>query len=92
MKPSQYVTSEQIRCLFSTFSKKLKEGTLKPPQRKEENEIVEVEPTELQNESDDREMNIQMEIIDETNKVMSKVCDWEVNDYVAVQYDAKTYW
>ena len=26
-----------------------------------------------------------------TNKVMSKVCDWEVNDYVAVQYDARWY-
>ena len=32
LKPEEYVTSQQIRSLFSTFAKQLRDGTLKEPE------------------------------------------------------------
>ena len=101
LKPHQYVTSTQIRTLFSTFSRQLREGTLKPPTEKgkdrgdegdnEETQPV-VEEVNIDEVTIDEDDNIYyVDLSKEVQEVMSLVSDWDIDDYVAVRYESLWY-
>ena len=101
LKPHQYVTSTRIRTLFSTFSRQLREGTLKPPTEKgkdrgdesdnEETQPV-VEEVNIDEVTIDEDDNIYyVDLSKEVQEVMSLVSDWDIDDYAAVRYESLWY-
>ena len=95
LKPHQYVTSTQIRSLFSTFAKKLKDGTLSPPTPKSvdqsKDDETPLETDELKsNETSSGESiddDYAIDLGNEVHKVLSEIADREAGVYVAVRYD-----
>ena len=102
LKPHQYVTAAQIRSLFSSFTRKLKEGSLKPPEPKSndnesqnlehstQNINEEQEVPRKSGEDDKPDVSFHVELTEESSYVMSSILDWEEGDYVVVRYDP--YW
>ena len=94
MKPKEYVTSIQIRSLFSSFSRKVREGRLEPPwQKNEREEEIEEKRGEKSNVSKDDtlEDDHQYDIANEAACILNEICDWEICDFVAVRYGESWY-
>ena len=99
LRPHEYVSSQQIRSLFSTFAKQLKDGTLKEPQPPKTNTEEVAIPMDDDNDDDgdgeenetssgvadeETEYDLHMEIVGEVNDIFNELSDWKVGDYVAV--------
>ena len=94
LKPKEYVTSSQIRSLFSTFSKQLREGTLKAPEqgKKDHDDYGEKEHIDEVDEVDEENENeYQLTIHKNVLAVVTDLAEWEIGDYVAACYNDKWY-
>ena len=96
LTPSEYVTSAQIRSLFSRWSSQLKKGTLKLPEDREEdpndhnvldNEDGEEVSEAAEEDIDDYECTVYKNLLD----IQSAIADWQMDDYVALQCNRKWY-
>ena len=90
LAPEEYVSVQQIRSLFSRWSKQYREGSLKEPAENTSN--VDVDLQENEQESDGEEIN-EEEYEDELEEVlenqMSNVLNdlsWKEDEWVAVRY------
>ena len=90
LKPEEYVTSQQIRSLFSTFAKQLRDGTLKEPEAiaREQNETSE-ELYDPDPEENNNQHTSMIDIAQEANQVFNAIAEWNVGDYVAVKYETQ---
>ena len=71
-----YVTVPQIRALFSSFSRKYRDGTLKNP-----GDNSDIEPDEDQTD----------EILSTTDQTVSRLLTWEIGSWVVVKYGRQWY-
>ena len=96
--PEHYVTVQQIRSLFSTWSKSYREGKLKPPEKKKAQQSkkkTSAENTASDDEIDEIDESACVQDDDEaveyhnclTNAVADVCSQWEVDDWVVVKYD-----
>ena len=83
LSSNEYVKPQQIRSLFSRWSKLLRAGKLTPPS--EENDPIEEEVGT--NEDDDIEQ-YNLDLLDLAKEVST---EWQKSDWVALVYDGKWY-
>ena len=87
------MTATQIRSLFSTFTRQLKDGTLKPPTKKanSNNQDVEeiqnvVQPGAIDETIEEYhnviniDVNYRLDLSKEVQEVMSSISDWAIDD------------
>ena len=93
-----YVTPQQIRSLFSRWSKQLRENTLKAPVRindgsDEHNEELLQEDSEAEDdESSDPANEESLRYREELSGAVAQACSqWQVNDWVVVKYANKMF-
>ena len=82
-----YVTVPQIRALFSSFSRKYREGTLKNPEEEAENP-VDSNDTTMVIEPDEDQIDGLLDTID---KALSSLSTWEIRSWVVVKYGRQWY-
>ena len=96
----QYVKPKQIRALFSRWSKKYRDGTLKPPTEvaintdtPDADEIQDSDDAEQFVEADEdiQEDEMFIDLGHEAMGVMGVISDWNIDDYVTVIYLKKWY-
>ena len=93
LRPNEYVSSQQIRSLFSIFTKQLKDGTLtapKPPTTgivMGSDDDTSTEELFQSNDEETDEYGFHMDILGEVNDIFNEISEWEVRDYVAVCND-----
>ena len=83
---SEYLTENQIKSLFSRWSKLKREGKLKPPtdDTASQNKLIQTE--EQAEDNDDHNAEFQEESVRITN-----LLSWSKDDWVAVEYEGKWY-
>ena len=96
LRLSEYVTSQQIRSLFSSFAKQLKEGTLKEPQPPAvihdtnlDGEIYDINDESEGNIEDMEQSEPTFDVVLEANRVFSELMKLKVGDYVAVRRETQ---
>ena len=87
VQPEEYVTAQQIRSLFSRWSRQQKEGKLVAPSEDDDH---------LENDDSlDEEEDPDFEAAEYMNDLMEATCSavpqWKMNDWVAVVYDKNWY-
>ena len=84
--PEEYVSVQQIRSLFSRWSKLYIEGKLRPPSDEEDYETGKDDNIDHDDDWDAEQYKIDL------NNVTSKLCSqWEVEDWVTIVYDKQLY-
>ena len=83
-----YVTTSQVRSLFSSFARKLNDGTLKAPCPIGNNSRDTDEPAEDAQEPSTDDLN-QDEVDDIIEEVISKSVTWEIGSWIVVRYKRK---
>ena len=97
-----YVTTQQIRSLFSRWSKQLRENTLAAPHRKanarddctNKDSSSEDEDEDEDGNHEDLDANDEesLHYHDELSNVVAEACpEWELNDWVVVKYNSKMF-
>lgn len=86
LTPSEYVTSQQIRSLFSRWSRQKMKGTLHNPLEEDVQATNEEEDDEKNEDEEEEQFQLHLK------EIASDVCStWKINDWVAVVYDLKWY-
>ena len=80
--PNEYVTVQQIRSLFSRWAKEHKNGKLTEPREADtsDNDVEEI------NRSKPDDAEYAMDLAEEVNEVLANICNYEVNDWIAIKY------